>query len=204
MIIAIAKGRVLQQTLPILEKINLIVANNELKSRKLILTTNDKSIKIIIARSIDVPVFVKHGAADIGIVGKDILLEQNTDNIFEMLDLNIAKCKLMLAAKKNANINKNIIKVATKYNNCAKKYFIENNQRCEIIKLYGAMELAPIIGLSDVIVDLVDTGNTLAANNLVAIKKIYDISSRLIVNRASYIINNKKIKNLITKITAVI
>jgi len=184
--IALSKGRILDQTLPLLEKAGLSVSTKELKSRKLILDTNLKDVKVIVIRASDVPVFVQHGAADLGIAGKDVLLEHGADGVFELLDLGVSKCRLMVASKENQNLNKSTLKVATKYVKSAKEYFFSKGQQVEVIKLSGAMELAPIVGLSDCIVDLVDTGNTLKANNLVPLDLIHDISSRLIVNSAAF------------------
>jgi len=184
--IALSKGRILDQTLPLLEKAGLTVSTKELKSRKLILDTNLEDVKVIVIRASDVPVFVQHGAADLGIAGKDVLLEHGADGVFELLDLGISKCRLMVASKENQNLNKSTLKVATKYVKSAKEYFFSRGQQVEVIKLSGAMELAPIVGLSDCIVDLVDTGNTLKANNLVPLDLIHDISSRLIVNSAAF------------------
>ncbi len=192
--IALSKGRILKQTLPLLKKAGLEIADEELNSRKLILDTNLEDVKVIIIRATDVPVFVEHGAADFGIAGKDVLLEHGANNLFEMLDLGIAKCKLMVAAKPEEDLNKSTLKVATKYVNSAKKYFQNKGQSCEVIKLYGAMELAPVVGLSHCIVDLVDTGNTLKANGLVPLEHIEDISSRLVVNSASFKTKNTQIK----------
>ena len=184
--IALSKGRILDQTLPLLKKAGLYVSKNELESRKLILDTNLKDVKVIIIRASDVPVFVQHGAADFGISGKDVLLEHGAHGLFELLDLKISKCRLMVASMENQNLNKSTLKVATKYVKSAKNYFFTKGQQVEVIKLSGAMELAPIVGLSDCIVDLVDTGNTLKANNLVPLDLIHDISSRLIVNSAAF------------------
>ena len=192
--IALSKGRILEQTLPLLKKAGLEIADKELNSRKLILDTNLEDVKVIIIRATDVPVFVEHGAADFGIAGKDVLLEHGANNLFEMLDLGIAKCRLMVAAKTEEDLNKSTLKVATKYINSAKKYFQNKGQSCEVIKLYGAMELAPVVGLSHCIVDLVDTGNTLKANGLVPLEHIEDIRSRLVVNSASFKTKNTQIK----------
>jgi ATP phosphoribosyltransferase len=192
--IALSKGRILEKSLPLLKKSGLEIAESELNSRKLILDTNLDEVKVIIIRATDVPVFVQHGAADIGIAGKDVLLEHGAHGLFEMLDLGIAKCKLMVAAKSANHLQENTLKVATKYVNSAKNYFEKKGQSCEIIKLYGAMELAPVVGLSHCIVDLVDTGNTLKANGLVALEHIQDISSRLVVNSASFKTKNAQIK----------
>jgi len=198
--IALSKGRILDQTLPLLEKAGISIPKSELESRKLILDTNLNDVKVIVIRASDVPVFVQHGAADFGIAGKDVLLEHGANGIFELLDLGISRCRLMVASKKDQDLNKSTLKVATKYVKSAKEYFYRQGKQVEVIKLYGAMELAPIVGLSDCIVDLVDTGNTLKANNLVPIELIQEISSRLIVNSAAFNTKHKDIKQWIQKI----
>jgi len=198
--IALSKGRILDQTLPLLEKAGISISKSELESRKLILDTNLNDVKVIVIRASDVPVFVQHGAADIGIAGKDVLLEHGANGIFELLDLGISKCRLMVASKKDQDLNKSTLKVATKYIKSAKEYFYKQGKQVEVIKLYGAMELAPIVGLSDCIVDLVDTGKTLKANNLVPLQLIQEISSRLIVNSAAFNTKHKDIKQWIQKI----
>ena len=198
--IALSKGRILDQTLPLLGKAGISVPKSELESRKLILDTNLSGVKVIVIRASDVPVFVQHGAADIGIAGKDVLLEHGANGIFELLDLGISKCRLMVASKKGQDLNKSTLKVATKYVKSAKEYFYRQGKQVEVIKLYGAMELAPIVGLSDCIVDLVDTGNTLKANNLVPLELIQEISSRLIVNSAAFNTKHKDINQWIQKI----
>ena len=198
--IALSKGRILDQTLPLLEKAGISIAKSELESRKLILDTNLSDVKVIVIRASDVPVFVQHGAADFGIAGKDVLLEHGANGIFELLDLGISKCRLMVASKKDQDLNKSTLKVATKYVKSAKKYFYKQGKQVEVIKLYGAMELAPIVGLSDCIVDLVDTGNTLKANNLVPLELIQEISSRLIVNSAAFNTKHKDINQWIQTI----
>ncbi|BAF61672.1 ATP phosphoribosyltransferase [Candidatus Vesicomyidisocius calyptogenae] len=198
--ITLSKGRILKQTLPLLEQAGLIIAKQELNSRKLILDTNLTDVKVIIVRSTDVPVFVQHGATDMGIAGKDVLLEHGANNLFEVLDLGIAKCKLMVAAESKNRLKQNTLKVATKYVNSTKRYFQNKGQSCEIIKLYGAMELAPKVGLAHCIVDLVDTGNTLKANGLIPFEYIEKISSRLVVNVASFRTKNAQIKSWIQNI----
>ena len=198
--IALSKGRILDQTLPLLKKAGISIPKSELESRKLILDTNLNNIKVIVIRASDVPVFVQHGAADFGIAGKDVLLEHGANGIFELLDLGISKCRLMVASKKNYDLNKSTLKVATKYVKSAKEYFYKQGKQVEVIKLYGAMELAPIVGLSDCIVDLVDTGNTLKANNLVPLELIQEISSRLIVNSAAFNTKHREINGWIQKI----
>ena len=198
--IALSKGRILDQTLPLLEKAGISIAKSELESRKLILDTNLSDVKVIVIRASDVPVFVQHGAADFGIAGKDVLLEHGANGIFELLDLGISRCRLMVASKKDQDLNKSTLKVATKYVKSAKEYFYRQGKQVEVIKLYGAMELAPIVGLSDCIVDLVDTGNTLKANNLVPLELIQEISSRLIVNSAAFNTKHKDINQWIQTI----
>ena len=198
--IALSKGRILEQSLPLLKKAGLFVAPNELQSRKLILNTNIENIKVIILRASDVPVFVQHGAADIGIAGKDVLLEHGSSGVFELLDLGISKCRLMVASNEKQDLNLNSLKVATKYVNSTKEFFHSKGKQVEIIKLSGAMELAPIVGLSDCIVDLVDTGDTLKANNLVARELVRNISSRLIINSASFNTKHKEINVWLKKI----
>ncbi|AXE61997.1 ATP phosphoribosyltransferase [Candidatus Thioglobus sp. NP1] len=198
--IALSKGRILEQSLPLLKKAGLFVAPDELQSRKLILNTNIENIKVIILRASDVPVFVQHGAADIGIAGKDVLLEHGSSGVFELLDLGISKCRLMVASNEKQDLNLNSLKVATKYVNSTKEFFHAKGKQVEIIKLSGAMELAPIVGLSDCIVDLVDTGDTLKANNLVARELVRNISSRLIINSASFNTKHKEINVWLKKI----
>ena len=198
--IALSKGRILEQSLPLLKKAGLSVAPDELQSRKLILNTNIENIKVIILRASDVPVFVQHGAADIGIAGKDVLLEHGSSGVFELLDLGISKCRLMVASNEKQDLNLNSLKVATKYVNSTKEFFHAKGKQVEIIKLSGAMELAPIVGISDCIVDLVDTGDTLQANNLVARELVRNISSRLIINSASFNTKYKEINVWLKKI----
>ena len=198
--IALSKGRILDQTLPLLKKAGINIPKSELESRKLILNTNFDDIKVIVLRASDVPVFVQHVAADFGIAGKDVLMEHGADGVFELLDLGISKCRLMIASKKDKNLNKSTLKVATKYIRSTKEYFYKKGKQIEVIKLSGAIELAPIVGLSDCIVDLVDTGKTLKANNLVALELIHEISSRLIVNSAAFNTKHSEINDWITKI----
>ncbi|CAC9456410.1 ATP phosphoribosyltransferase (EC 2.4.2.17) _ HisGs [uncultured Gammaproteobacteria bacterium] len=198
--IALSKGRILEQTLPLLKKAGLKIADAELNSRKLILDTNLDDVKVIVIRATDVPVFLQHGAADIGIAGKDVLLEHGANGLFELLDLGIAKCKLMVAARDEGKLKQSTLKIATKYVNSAKRHFEGKNQQIEIIKLYGAMELAPVVGLAHCIVDLVDTGNTLKANGLVPLEHIENISTRLVVNAASFKTKNVQIKSWVQAI----
>ena len=198
--IALSKGRILEQTLPLLKKAGLTISSKELNSRKLVLDTNLLEVKVIILRASDVPVFVQHGAADIGIAGKDVLLEHGADSLFELIDLGIAKCQLMVAAKADQNLINCTLKIATKYVNTTKRYFHSQGRQVEVIKLSGAMELAPTVGLAHCIVDLVDTGNTLKANNLVPIELIENISSRLIVNSASFNTKHREITDWVERV----
>ncbi|CAM8289493.1 ATP phosphoribosyltransferase [Candidatus Methylopumilus universalis] len=188
--IALSKGRIFEQTIPLLERLGITCNENPETSRKLILDTNQKDIKLIIVRATDVPTYVEYGAADIGITGKDILDEYMGEGLYQPIDLNIGRCKMMVAAKQDFDyagaVKKGVrLKVATKYVKTAKEHFAKKGMHIDLIKLYGSMELAPLVGLADVIVDLVSTGKTLKANNLIAVEDICDISSRLIINQAS-------------------
>jgi ATP phosphoribosyltransferase len=199
--IAVSKGRIFTESLPLLEKAGIIPKDDPLTSRKLILETNQADVNIIIIRAADVPTFVDHGAADIGIAGKDVLLEYDGHELYEPLDLGIAKCKLMLAELEHNTNSNGRLRIATKYTKTTSDYFTNLGIQVEIIKLYGSMELAPVMGLADKIVDLVDTGNTLKANGLVAVETICEISSRLIVNKAAMKMKRVAIKNLIESLS---
>ncbi|MEG3592162.1 MAG: ATP phosphoribosyltransferase [Pseudomonadota bacterium] len=202
--IAVSKGRILKESLPLLERAGIKTLNNTEPSRSLAIQTSE-DIKLLIIRATDVPTYVQHGGADVGIAGKDVLLEYNNEGIYESLDLGVAKCQLMLAGPVDQkDISGRVVKVATKYVNTTQKYFAARGQQVEVIKLYGSMELAPVTGLSDYIVDLVDTGNTLKDNGLAPIEKIADVSSRLIVNKAAMKIKNTRISNLIERLEAAI
>ena len=183
--IAVSKGRIYDEALPLLADADIVPLDDPKTSRKLILKTNHADVQLVIIRATDVPTFVEYGAADLGIAGKDVLIEHDSDNLYEPLDLNIACCKLMTAVPTNAPDISGRVRVATKYVKTAERYFASKGIQAEIIKLYGAMELAPIVGLADCIVDVVDTGNTLRANGLEPRELIMNISSRLVVNKAS-------------------
>ncbi len=198
--IALAKGRILTETLPLLERAGITPQDDLEKSRKLIFHTNHDNINLVLIRSADVPTYVQYGAADMGIAGKDVLLEHGGEGLYEWVDLHIAPCKLMTAGFADKELPKGRLKVATKYTGITRDYFMKLGRQVELIKLYGSMELAPIVGLSDMIVDLVDTGNTLKANGLIPQDFIMQITSRLIVNRASLKMKNKAIKQVIEKI----
>ncbi len=191
--IAVAKGRLLTQTLPLLRDAGVVPAEDPTVSRKLILDTDHPGIKLVIIRGMDVPTYVEYGAADLGVVGKDVLMEYDSDGLYEPLDLGIGRCRLVVAGFPGGG-GPGRMRIATKYPGITRRYFAEKGQQVEIIKLYGSMELAPLAGLADCIVDLVDTGNTLKANGLVTIEHMADISSRLIVNKASMKMKHGTIK----------
>lgn len=185
LVIALSKGRILKETLPLLEEAGIAPLEDVTKSRKLIFDTTVEHIKVIVIRATDVPSYVQYGGADIGVTGKDVLMEHGAEGLYEPLDLNIARCRLMTAAKKGYQSSGGRIRVATKFVNLAKQFYASQGVQTDIIKLYGAMELAPILNLADEIVDIVDTGNTLKANGLEPREEIHYISTRLVVNRAS-------------------
>lgn len=200
--IALSKGRIFDETLPLLASAGIKPLENPEDSRKLIIGTNHNNIRVIIVRASDVPTYVRYGAADFGIAGKDVLIEHGLDGLYQPLDLKIACCKMMVAARSGfdyANASKPglRLKVATKYPNIARDFFAMKGVHVDIIKLYGSMELAPLVDLSDVIVDLVSTGATLKANALEAVEHICDISSQLIVNKASLKLKYKQLQPII-------
>lgn len=202
--LALSKGRILKETLPLLAKVGIELTEDPDKSRKLIFPTTHPEVDVVILRATDVPTFVEHGAADAGVAGKDVLLEHGGNGLYEPLDLNIARCKLMLAGPVNPGPIIGRMKVATKFVNITKRYFAEQGKQVEVIKLYGSMELAPIVGLADRIVDVVDTGKTLRANGLEPTELIIQVSSRLIVNKAAMKLKNAAIKKLIDDLAGVI
>jgi ATP phosphoribosyltransferase len=195
--IAVSKGRIYEEALPLLAEAGIMPVDDPKKCRKLILRTTRDDVQLIIIRATDVPTFVEYGAADMGIAGKDVLLEHGAESLYEPLDLKIACCKLMTAAHKDAPDQRGRIRVATKYVKTAQRYFAGKGIQAEIIKLYGSMELAPLVGLADCIVDLVDTGNTLKANDLEPRELIMNISSRLVVNKAAMKMKNQAIASLL-------
>jgi ATP phosphoribosyltransferase len=184
--IALSKGRIFEQTLPLLAHAGIEPIDDPETSRKLIMDTNHPQVKLVIIRATDVPTYVQWGAADLGVAGKDVLLEHGGEGLYEPLDLQIARCRLMVAGAAGASLEGNRLRIATKYVESARRFFAARGQQVEIIKLYGSMELAPLVGLSDLIVDLVESGNTLKANGLVPLEHIADISSRMVVNKASW------------------
>ena len=200
--IALSKGRIFKETLPLLKHAGIEPVDDPATTRKLILDTNHEDVKLVIIRASDVPTYVQYGAADLGIAGKDVLMEHGGEGIYEPLDLKIARCKLMTAGFPDApprDEDSGRLRVATKFVNCARRYFAGKGQQVEVIKLYGSMELAPIVGLADCIVDVVDTGNTLRANGLEPQEHIADISSRLIVNRAAMKMKHERVRQFIER-----
>ena len=183
--LALTKGRILKETLPLLDQAGIEPLEDIFSSRKLVFGTNRPELRLLILRGSDVATYVQFGAADIGVAGKDLLLEHQGDGYYEPLDLGIARCKLMTAVAKGAPSHQGRLRVATKYVNIARKFYAEQGRQADLIKLYGAMELAPILELAHEIVDIVDTGNTLKANGLEVRDEIADISARLIVNKAA-------------------
>lgn len=198
--IALSKGRILKETLPLLEAADIRPSEDIYSSRKLIFDTNHANIKLVVIRATDVPTYVEYGGADMGIAGKDVLMEHGGDGLYEMLDLEISRCKLMVAGMRDAQPVEGRMTVATKFVNVAKQYFASQGRQIDVVKLYGAMELAPIMGLADRIVDIVDTGNTLRANGLEPMDFIADISSRLVVGQASMKMKHRQIQPILDAI----
>lgn len=202
LIFALSKGRIFEETLPLLASAGIVPAENPGTSRKLILDSNEPWLKFVIVRASDVPTYVQYAGADLGVVGKDILMEHGGEGVYEPLDLEIAKCRLMVAGFPNRTREQDRrLRIATKYVRCAQQYFADHLQQVEVIKLYGSMELAPLAGLADLIVDIVDTGKTLEANGLEPQEHIAHISSRLIVNRAAMKTHHSRLQGLIDKLS---
>ncbi|MCG6889475.1 MAG: ATP phosphoribosyltransferase [Gammaproteobacteria bacterium] len=198
--IALAKGRILDETLPLLARAGIEPVDDLSSSRKLVFATNVAGIELVLIRSADVPTYVQYGAADLGIAGKDVLAEHGGEGLYERVDLKIAPCKMMTAGFAGRPLPRTRLKVATKYPQITRRFFLEQGRQVELIKLYGSMELAPVVGLADIIVDLVQTGNTLKANGLTPLETIMDISSRLIVNRAALKMKNRAIRDVVERI----
>lgn len=202
--IALTKGRILKETLPLLASVGIEPLDDVDRSRKLIFDTTHSDVRLVIIRGTDVPTYVRHGAADVGVVGKDILLEHGAEGLYEPLDLGIARCRLMTAGPVGWRSDGARIRVATKFVNIARRHFARQGVHADVIKLYGAMELAPIMDLADLIVDIVDTGNTLKANGMEPLEEIASISSRLIVNKAAMRSRHALIQGLIDRLAAVL
>ena len=198
--IALAKGRILDATLPLLARAGIEPVDDLSISRKLVFATNHPAINLVLIRSADVPTYVQYGAADLGIAGKDVLAEHGGEGLYERVDLKIATCKMMTAGFPDRPLPRTRLKVATKYPRITRRFFLERGRQVELIKRYGSMELAPVVGLADIIVDLVDSGNTLKANGLAPMETIMDISSRLIINRAAQKMKNEAVKALVQQI----
>ncbi len=202
--IALSKGRILKETLPLLEQADIRPDEDIFSSRKLIFDTNHDHIKLLVIRATDVPTYVEYGAADMGVAGKDVLMEYGGSAMYEPLDLNIARCRLMTAAMVSAGPVNGRLKVASKFVNVTKRYYAQQGVQVDIIKLYGAMELAPIMGLADRIVDIVDTGNTLRANGLEPLETIAPISTRLVVGKAAMKMKHQQIQPIIDQLEAAV
>lgn len=200
--IALSKGRIFTETLPLLASAGIYPDDDPDSSRRLILGTNRQDVSIVIVRATDVPTYVRHGAADLGIAGKDILHEQGTEGLYQPLDLQIARCRMMVAVPVGFDYAAAVrqgarLRVATKYLKTAREHFASKGVHVDLIKLYGSMELAPLVGLADAIVDLVSTGNTLRANRLVAVEQIMSVSARLVVNQAALKLKDAVLKPLL-------
>jgi ATP phosphoribosyltransferase len=203
--IALSKGRIFKQLLPLLKQADIEPLDDPETSRKLILETTRPHTNFVIIRASDVPTYVQYGAADLGITGKDVLLEHGGDGLYEPLDLQIARCRLVVAGRSHITHRAGQrLRVATKYVHTAERYFAAQGRQVELIKLYGSMELAPLVGLADLIVDLVESGHTLKANGLVALETICEISSRLIVNKASWKMKHRAVTTFVDTLKTLI
>lgn len=202
--LALTKGRILKETLPLLARAGIEPLEDVSASRKLVFETSWPGLQLVIIRGTDVPTYVRHGAADLGVVGKDILLEQGAEGLYEPLDLNIARCRLMTAGPVGWQSGGARVRVATKFVNIARRHFARQGVHAEVIKLYGAMELAPMMDLADLIVDIVDTGNTLRANGMEPLEEIASISSRLVVNKAAMRARHGPIQKVVNAIAAAV
>ena len=200
--LALSKGRIFEETLPLLKAAGIEVLEDPETSRKLILATNRADVRVVLVRATDVPTYVQYGGADLGVAGRDVLIEQGGEGMYQPLDLNIAKCRMSVAVRADFDYASAVkqgsrIRVATKYTEIARQHFAAKGVHVDLIKLYGSMELAPLTGLADAIVDLVSTGSTLKANKLVEVERIMDISSRLVVNQAALKLKREPLRALI-------
>ena len=207
--LALSKGRIFDETLPLLRAAGIEVTEDPEKSRKLILATSRPEVRVVLVRASDVPTYVQYGGADVGVTGKDTLLEHGGAGLYQPLDLKIAKCRMSVAVRADFDYEAAVkqgsrIRVATKYTTIASEHFANKGVHVDLIKLYGSMELAPLTGLADAIVDLVSTGSTLKANHLVEVEKIMEISSRLVVNQAALKLKREPIRNIIDSFTSAI
>ena len=202
LILALSKGRIFDDTLPLLAAAGIVVTEDPETSRKLILATNDPNVRVIIVRASDVPTYVQYGAADFGVAGKDVLMEHGGEGLYQPIDLKIAACRMSVAVHAGFDYDSAVrqgarLRVATKFVQTAREHFAAKGVHVDLIKLYGSMELAPLVGLSDAIVDVVSTGNTLRANNLVEVETIMQISSRLIVNQAALKLKRERLQPIL-------
>jgi ATP phosphoribosyltransferase len=200
--LALSKGRIYDETLPLLRAAGIEVLEDPEKSRKLILSTNQPGVRVVLVRATDVPTYVEYGGADLGVTGKDTLIEHGGQGLYQPLDLQIAQCRMSVAVRADFDYARAVrqgsrLKVATKYTAIAREFFASKGVHVDLIKLYGSMELAPLTGLADAIVDLVSTGSTLKANHLVEVERIMDISSRLVVNQAALKLKQRAIQPLL-------
>lgn len=202
--LALTKGRVLKDALPLLERAGIVPLEDMQSSRRLVFECNRPELRLLVLRGADVPTYVRHGAADLGVVGRDVLLEQGAEGLYEPLDLKIARCRMMTAAPVGWEEPGRRVRVATKFANIARAWFAERGLHADIIKLYGTMELAPMMKLADLIVDIVDTGNTLEANGLEPRELIADISSRLVVNKASMRSRHELVRDILRSLSAAV
>lgn len=207
--IALSKGRIFEETTPLLAAAGIHPQEDPESSRKLIIPTNRPDVRLIIVRATDVPTYVQYGGADLGIAGRDVLLEHGGQGLYQPLDLNIARCRMMVAVPEGFDYAGRVrqgarLKVATKYVKTAREHFAAKGMHVDLIKLYGSMELAPLVGLADAIVDLVSTGGTLRANRLVAVEEIMPISARLVVNQAALKLKHDAIRPLIDQFAAAV
>ena len=202
--IALTKGRILTETLPLLARAGIEPLEDIASSRRLVFDTSREGVRLVVIRGSDVPTYVRHGAADVGVVGKDMLLEHGAEGLYEPLDLGIARCRLMTAGPVGWRPGPARVRVATKFTNIARRHFAARGVHAEVIKLYGAMELAPIMNLADLIVDIVDTGNTLMANGMEPLEEIAAISSRLVINKAAMRSSYTGIQRLIDDLAAIV
>jgi ATP phosphoribosyltransferase len=207
--LALPKGRIFDEILPLLKAAGISVAEDPEKSRKLIIGTSQPDLRLVLVRASDVPTYVQHGGADLGVVGKDTLLEHGGDGLYQPLDLQIAKCRMSVAVRSDFDYAGAVkqgsrIRVATKYTQIARDHFANKGVHVDMIKLYGSMELAPLTGLADAIVDLVSTGSSLRANHLVEVEEIMPISSRLIVNQAALKLKREPVRRLIDAFAAAV
>ena len=207
--LALSKGRIFDETLPLLKAAGIEVLEDPETSRKLILTTNQAHVRVVLVRATDVPTYEEYGGADLGVTGKDTLIEHGGMGLYQPLDLNIAKCRMSVAVRANFDYASAVrsgsrLKVATKFTSIAREFFAQKGVHVDLIKLYGSMELAPLTGLADAIVDLVSTGSTLKANHLIEVERIMEISSRLVVNQAALKLKQNEIRTIIEAFAAAV